>query len=302
MDGFSSMIHYRLHSLHPSCETSMNISRGRVFTWLYHSQFWQAAVVPWRQLNFRAIDWRKLGLFVQNPILDNNKESLKSQNYRPFMLRICYQLCGFSAQRLVMCRVCPSCDFIIRSEYMNLVCIILCHRSVDVLMCCNQYFTTRLGQYHVCWCPGLSISTTTKHCCKTFSQWGTDFFKATLPLSERIVTESDFWGNTGPRLRGSPRSLCRQGISSYGIYNYVNLITLLSSVMAYTNNLGVVSIRKTVLPGMAIPMLKIRRPYGRLIFNMESPYIDKTVFMTLEDSMTTSFCTTQVTARPKSWI
>ena len=33
--------------------------------------------------------------------------------------------------------------------------------------------------------------------------------------------------------------------------------------------LGAVSIRKTVLPGMAIPMLKIRRPNGRLIFNME---------------------------------
>ena len=35
------------------------------------------------------------------------------------------------------------------------------------------------------------------------------------------------------------------------------------------NILGAVSIRKTVLPGMAIPMLKIRRPNGRLIFNME---------------------------------
>ena len=32
---------------------------------------------------------------------------------------------------------------------------------------------------------------------------------------------------------------------------------------------GAVSIRKTVLPGMAIPMLKIRRPNSRLIFNME---------------------------------
>ena len=32
---------------------------------------------------------------------------------------------------------------------------------------------------------------------------------------------------------------------------------------------GAVSIRKTVLPGMAMPMLKIRRPNGRLIFNME---------------------------------
>ena len=36
-----------------------------------------------------------------------------------------------------------------------------------------------------------------------------------------------------------------------------------------TDCLGAVSIRKTVLPGMAIPMLKIRRPNGRLIFNME---------------------------------
>ena len=35
-------------------------------------------------------------------------------------------------------------------------------------------------------------------------------------------------------------------------------------------DLGAVSIRKTVLPGMAIPMLKIRRPNGRLIFNMEN--------------------------------
>ena len=50
------------------------------------------------------------------------------------------------------------------------------------------------------------------------------------------------------------------------------------------DNQGAVSIRKTVLPGMAIPMLKIRRPVlpgmaipmlkirrpnGRLIFNME---------------------------------
>ena len=32
---------------------------------------------------------------------------------------------------------------------------------------------------------------------------------------------------------------------------------------------GTVSIRKAVLPGMAIPILKIRRPNGRLIFKME---------------------------------
>ena len=40
-------------------------------------------------------------------------------------------------------------------------------------------------------------------------------------------------------------------------------------VLVYVQDQGAVSIRKTVLPGMAIPMLKIRRPNGRLIFNME---------------------------------
>ena len=40
-------------------------------------------------------------------------------------------------------------------------------------------------------------------------------------------------------------------------------------VVTWQGRLGAVSIRKTVLPGMAIPMLKIRRPNGRLIFNME---------------------------------
>ena len=40
-------------------------------------------------------------------------------------------------------------------------------------------------------------------------------------------------------------------------------------VYVIDNEQGAVSIRKTVLPGMAIPMLKIRRPNGRLIFNME---------------------------------
>ena len=55
-----------------------------------------------------------------------------------------------------------------------------------------------------------------------------------------------------------------------------SLITLTGRNLDNNTNLdevvtvqGAVSIRKTVLPGMAIPMLKIRRPNGRLIFNME---------------------------------
>ena len=51
------------------------------------------------------------------------------------------------------------------------------------------------------------------------------------------------------------------------------IIAVLYVISCYTitcyNTLGAVSIRKMVLPGMAIPMLKIRRPNGRLIFNME---------------------------------
>ena len=42
---------------------------------------------------------------------------------------------------------------------------------------------------------------------------------------------------------------------------------------------GAVSIRKTVLLGMVIPMLKIRRPTGRLIFNMGIAIPGKTVFL-----------------------
>ena len=52
----------------------------------------------------------------------------------------------------------------------------------------------------------------------------------------------------------------------------IRILAIVSVQMAIPfllRHLGAVSIRKTVLPGMAIPMLKIRRPNGRLIFNME---------------------------------
>ena len=47
----------------------------------------------------------------------------------------------------------------------------------------------------------------------------------------------------------------------------ITVIMIMYKIMSWSQ--GAVSIRKTVLPGMAIPMLKIRRPNGRLIFNME---------------------------------
>ena len=60
------------------------------------------------------------------------------------------------------------------------------------------------------------------------------------------------------------------GIKSYEtLYeSYIAPIMNYAMLLVY-GTLGAVSIRKTVLPGMAIPMSKIRRPNGRLIFNME---------------------------------
>ena len=54
------------------------------------------------------------------------------------------------------------------------------------------------------------------------------------------------------------------------IRNLMNKTLFLPRLGFWMIEQGVVSIRKTVLPGMAIPMLKIRRPNGRLIFNMEN--------------------------------
>ena len=58
--------------------------------------------------------------------------------------------------------------------------------------------------------------------------------------------------------------------------------------------LGAVSIRKTVLLGMVIPMLKIRRPTGRLIFNMGIPIPGKTVFYIETGPWTLFNCTSCV--------
>ena len=76
--------------------------------------------------------------------------------------------------------------------------------------------------------------------------------KTAMPLAEILATCRKNVSNTGPST-GWPVS--------------PRLIRL--SLAVNFRIQGAVSIRKTVLPGMAIPMLKIRRPNGRLIFNME---------------------------------
>ena len=67
-------------------------------------------------------------------------------------------------------------------------------------------------------------------------------------------------GDKQTRLNGYYWDQAAKRFWDYGIH-YMEI--------AYRRVLGAVSIRKTVLLGMAIPMLKIRRPNGRLIFNME---------------------------------
>ena len=58
----------------------------------------------------------------------------------------------------------------------------------------------------------------------------------------------------------------KNGCWKNGVHFSMNGTFVFSVVCAIHQ--GTVSIRNTVLPGMAIPMLKIRRPNGRLIFNM----------------------------------
>ena len=78
-----------------------------------------------------------------------------------------------------------------------------------------------------------------------------------LALLFRLLSNKTFKISIIGSLGGNDWWILLQGVSSVG-----------SLSMSYCHQ-GAVSIRKTVLPGMAIPMLKIRRPNCRLIFNME---------------------------------
>ena len=81
----------------------------------------------------------------------------------------------------------------------------------------------------------------------------------------------DFFINIGPNLISNVSRVSHETHYKYLIRNILTSFNFPSLMKIPLLKLqGAVSIRKTVLPGMAIPMLKIRRPNGRLIFNMES--------------------------------
>ena len=103
------------------------------------------------------------------------------------------------------------------------------------------------------------------------SKWNTNdlehlqFFSCSLCHFLRILKIA--YGLSGPK----PWIFNR--VFSHGIGFSLHIAWLIIVIwltpLCYVRLQGAVSIRKTVLPGMAIPMLKIRRPNGRLIFNME---------------------------------
>ena len=73
------------------------------------------------------------------------------------------------------------------------------------------------------------------------------------------------------RVSSSMLWIDRIGNPKWWLYQSNYFIIIVNNIYAKSADdiQGAVSIRKMVLPGMAIPMLKIRRPNGRLIFNME---------------------------------
>ena len=81
-----------------------------------------------------------------------------------------------------------------------------------------------------------------------------------------FYSETDHFDGLVPEIRDSS-ALAGTYPPTCLSFQYASLQPLLAKLFVV---LGAVSIRKTVLPGMAIPMLKIRRPNGRLIFNMEN--------------------------------
>ena len=99
-----------------------------------------------------------------------------------------------------------------------------------------------------------------------------DMCKISLWLAEYVLNYST--PNFYKILNLTKILLVGQGPGSmtpYGVIassHYLNQCRL-TLIVVLDIHQGAVSIRKTVLPGMAIPMLKIRRPNGRLIFNME---------------------------------
>ena len=102
--------------------------------------------------------------------------------------------------------------------------------------------------------------TKSRHCERYVCTWNVNLRNSstvTLPYERYTYTHQVYWCQTLCS-HFHPASMCQ-----------MKYYEIRPQVCLYHEDQGAVSIRKTVLPGMAIPMLKIRRPNGRLIFNME---------------------------------
>ena len=108
----------------------------------------------------------------------------------------------------------------------------------------------------------------------SFFMWRLNFLLL-IPCSPLVLLWNwcNIWGNWYLIECSVLHAACELYTGNDSNIIWISLTTGFSGTDAFTVSLnshqGAVSIRKTVLPGMAIPMLKIRRPNGRLIFNME---------------------------------
>ena len=107
----------------------------------------------------------------------------------------------------------------------------------------------------------------------THSPQGASKHKACWDTSTVNKLHLDWTSWTKPQI-GLSRTQWSETVTSRGdklLSKHANLSVIIrrKPLNKKSQQQGAVSIRKTVLPGMAIPMLKIRRPNGRLIFNME---------------------------------
>ena len=107
-------------------------------------------------------------------------------------------------------------------------------------------------------------------------------FPSSYDSSSETSSDSDYDHNMHTAQHARASTTCLPGTCAMGYLVTPGLNEMADNSMSTKTKewiLGAVSIRKTVLLGMAIPMLKIRRPLGRLIFNMGIAIPGKTVFL-----------------------
>ena len=133
------------------------------------------------------------------------------------------------------------------------------------------------SQYHAGWCSGdfrsqaISRHGIDPQSRNVLSPVSEEFTHWATIMQTTFLNASSWMKNFEFEMKFNFIKICLTGFNwqSVSIGSGNGLVTNHYLNQCWHKDLGAVSIRKTVLPGVAIPMLKIRRPNGRLIFNME---------------------------------